>query len=326
VPNRVVVTTAAPLWRAVRMHHLVLAALCVITSINYIQRNSLSGAETTIRAQLHLTIALTGNAVGAFFLAYSLCQIPSGWLAQRLSPRWALALFAAGWSVATAACALADDATDLVLARLVMGALQAGIFPCATMILLVWYPAQRRALATAILNSFMLIGGAVGSILTGFLLGPLGWRWLFVGYALPGLVWACWFAWWFRNRPNEHPGVSDADLKLLNAGPRVSAPVRSRGRRRGGRRSTVPPRAAAPAGPPPTPLLAIFLSVPLLLLCLQLVKHLSAVKPNPIATARRQKRTIAVIQPRRITSIHGIIAAVAEEVHVAGVEAGWISL
>src|SRR5207248_7662221 len=38
------------------------------------------------------------------------------------------------------------------------------------------------------------------------------------------------------------------------------------------------------------------------------------------------KRTIAVIQPRRITSIHGIIAAIAEEVHVAGVKAGRIGL
>ncbi len=198
------------------MRHFVLAALCAATAINYTQRNSISGAETTIRKALDLQIAQTGDAIGAFFLAYALFQIPSGWLAQKLTPRWALALYAAGWSLATGVCALATGVATLVGARLVMGALQAGIFPCATMILLVWYPAKRRALATAILNSFMLIGGAVGSMLTGVLLGPVGWRGLFVVYALPGLVWALWFAWWFRNRPSEHPGVNAAELELLD--------------------------------------------------------------------------------------------------------------
>jgi MFS transporter, ACS family, D-galactonate transporter len=210
--------------RPSRVHQYVLAALCVVAALNYIQRNSISGAEKTIRDDLHLTIEETGNAISLFFLSYALCQIPSGWLAQRISPRWALTLFAAGWSVATMACALATGAKELVWARLVMGVMQAGVFPCATMILLVWYPATRRALATAILNSFMLIGGAIGSMLTATLLGgipgflpPLSWRLLFVVFALPGIVWACWFGWWFRNRPSEHSGVNPAELDMLES-------------------------------------------------------------------------------------------------------------
>ncbi len=225
--------SAANPLRPTRVHQYVLAALCVVTALNYIQRNSISGAETTIRSDLHLTIEQTGNAISAFFLPYALCQIPSGWLAQRLSPRWALTLFAAGWSLATMACALARGAEELVWARLVMGVMQAGVFPCATMILLVWYPATKRALATAILNSFMLIGGAVGSMLTGALLGgiprlhldPLTWRGMFVVYAIPGIVWACWFAWWFRNRPRGHPAVNAAELALLEgANPKQPPP------------------------------------------------------------------------------------------------------
>jgi MFS family permease len=251
--------SAAFRQRATWLHHFVLAALCVITAINYIQRNSIAGAETTIRKALVLDISQTGDAIGAFFLAYALFQIPSGWLAQKLTPRWALTLYALGWSVATGVCALAAGAATLVGARLVMGALQAGIFPCATMILLVWYPSNRRALATAILNSFMLIGSAVGSMLTGVLLGPIGWRSLFVIYALPGLVWAIWFAWWFRNRPSEHPGVNAAELELLDSDPSKQQEVSELKRQE----HNAPPERAA------TPLLAIFLSWPLLFLCLQ---------------------------------------------------------
>jgi MFS family permease len=275
------------------MRHFVLAALCAATAINYTQRNSISGAETTIRKALHLQISETGNAIGAFFLAYALFQIPSGWLAQKLTPRWALALYAAGWSLATGVCALATGVETLVGARLVMGALQAGIFPCATMILLVWYPSKRRALATAILNSFMLIGGAVGSMLTSVLLGPVGWRGLFVVYAVPGLVWALWFAWWFRNRPSEHPGVNAAELELLDGDrPKLPQLGEARHAQRDGppndrmavttadesahALTAAPPKTVehAPSPLPPpnirkTPLLAIFLSGPLLFLCLQ---------------------------------------------------------
>src|SRR5205823_4336627 len=105
------------------------------------------------------------------FLTYSIMQIPSGWLAQRWKPRRALAVFAAGWSMALVLLALATGLTGLRAARLVMGALQAGIFPCATLILVAWYPASQRGLTSALLNSFMLIGGAAGSMLSGVLVG-----------------------------------------------------------------------------------------------------------------------------------------------------------
>src|SRR5262249_25652248 len=146
------------------VRHLVLAALCAITTINYIQRNSVGGAETTIRSDLHLTRNDTGDAMGAFFLTYALCQVPSGWLAQRWGGRRALTLFATGWSTVMAGTAAASNLPALVGARWAMGALQSGIFPCCTMILASWYPATRRGLASAILNSFMLIGGVIASV------------------------------------------------------------------------------------------------------------------------------------------------------------------
>ncbi|HZY85405.1 MAG TPA: MFS transporter, partial [Gemmataceae bacterium] len=132
-----------PTW----VHHVVLAALCAIAAINYVQRNSISVAETTIRAELHLTPEGSGDAIGAFFLAYALLQIPSGWLAQRWGGRLALTVFAAGWSVALGLCALANTLSTLVVGRALMGALQAGIFPCSTLILAAWYPASRRGFA-----------------------------------------------------------------------------------------------------------------------------------------------------------------------------------
>jgi ACS family glucarate transporter-like MFS transporter len=207
------------------VRHLVLAALLAITAVNYIQRNSISPAETTIRKQLDLNIQQSGWAVSSFFFSYALLQVPSGWLAQRWGPRRALAVYAAGWSLAMGLCALATGLAGLLAARLALGALQAGIFPCATLVMAAWYPPSQRGLASALLNSFMLIGAAAGSILTGVLLDPLGWRWLFALYAVPGLLWSAWFLRWFRNRPQEHPGVNNAELAVIADAPRPTAPA-----------------------------------------------------------------------------------------------------
>ena len=193
-----------------------LAALCLVTTINYIQRNSLGGAETTVRAEMHLMRKDTGVALGAFYLTYALCQIPGGWLAQRWGGRRALTIYAAGWSLAMALTAAAASLPVLVGARGLMGAFQAGIFPCSTMILASWYPATRRGFTSAMLNSFMLLGGVIASWVTAKLLGPLGWRWLFLLYSVPGLAWAAWFAVWFRNRPQEHPEVNTAELAIIS--------------------------------------------------------------------------------------------------------------
>jgi ACS family glucarate transporter-like MFS transporter len=258
-----VTAASIPAAAPTRVRYVVLAALCLVTLINYVQRNCIGAAETTVRADLGLTMQETGQAISVFFVAYALGQVPSGWFAQTWGPRLALTLFTVGWSVAIGVAAFAHDLLTLVGARLAMGALQAGIFPCTTLIVAAWLPRSRRALASGLLNSFMLGGGAVAAMLTGVLLGPLGWRWLFGLYALPGLAWAVAFALWFRNRPADHPGVNNAELALITGRPPDDKPLKS---------LSSPDHDA----PPPlslqserTPWLAIFTSPAMLCICVQ---------------------------------------------------------
>jgi sugar phosphate permease len=203
--------------RPTHIRYIVVAALCLAAAIAYIQRNSYGGADTTITKELGLTDSQRGNAASLFFLSYALLQVPSGWLAQRLGPRRTLSCIAAGWSIALAICAAAVSPTTLIDGRLLMGVMQAGIFPCSTLILASWLPDTQRGTAAALLNSSMLIGGALSSNLTGLLIAPLGWRGLFLAFAAPGLIWAFLFAVWFRNRPADHPGVNNAELDVIEA-------------------------------------------------------------------------------------------------------------
>ncbi|MFL5339406.1 MAG: MFS transporter, partial [Gemmataceae bacterium] len=217
--------TSPPLARPTHVRYYVLAALCVVTVVNYIQRNSIGGMETTIRHDLTLEPTDTGAAMAVFFWSYAVMQIPTGLLAKRWGPRTALPFFIVGWSLATASLALALGPFTLTAGRLAMGVFQAGVFPCATLIMVAWLPPARRALASGILNSCMLIGGAAVSNLTATLLapaGPLTWRGLFLLYGLPGLLVAACFYYWFRDQPAEHRAVNAAELAVISAGQKLS--------------------------------------------------------------------------------------------------------
>src|SRR5262249_54124294 len=203
-----------------RVRCLVLAALCLAATIAYIPRNCIGVAEGSIRASLGLSEYEMSWVMSSFFITYAVLQIPTAWLGHVWGARRALTVFAVSWSVASGVMGLALGMPLLLLARLGMGAAQAGLFPCSASSVAKWFPSRRWALANGLLGSSMQIGGAVAAMLTGSLLQEgHTWSWLFVLYALPGLGWAALFLLWFRDRPEEHPGVNAAELALIR-GPR----------------------------------------------------------------------------------------------------------
>lgn len=204
-----------PTGAATTVRYGVLAWLCAATVIAYVDRGCIAIAQQAIASDLRLSEEAMGDIMGAFFVAYALFQLPAGWLGNAWGSRRALPVFAACWSAFTGLAALANGSTLLLVSRLGMGAAEAGIFPCATATLARWFPASQRALVSGVLGSFMGIGGALGAALTGVLLGAGDWRWVFVAYALPGFLWAVWFFLWFRDRPEDHPGVNAGERELL---------------------------------------------------------------------------------------------------------------
>lgn len=176
--------------------------------IAYICRNSLGVAESTIREELELSEKMMGAVMGLFFLTYALGQIPTGALGTRWGSRKSIPLCAAGLSVTTGVMSLAGGAGLLIAARLANGVFQAGLFPCCTNTISTWFSSKMRAVPTGFLGASMSLGGAVGVLLTGYLVDSekgigFGWRATFAVYSLLGIAWAIGFYWWFRDTPEE---------------------------------------------------------------------------------------------------------------------------
>lgn len=200
------------------VRYQVLAWLCIATTIAYIDRGCIQVAVDPIRADLGLSEQAMGVVIAAFFATYALFQLPTGWLGHVWGTRKALPFFCALWSGFTGISAVTTGFGGMLAARTGLGAAEAGIIPCAAASIAKWFPLTRRASASGILGSFMGVGGALGTILTGWLLVYLSWRWLFVVYAIPGILWAVWFYYWFRDKPRDHRSVNDAELEIINAG------------------------------------------------------------------------------------------------------------
>ena len=156
--------------------------------------------------------------MSGFFLTYAFGQIPGGWLGNKMGSRKAIPLFAVTWSIATGVMSLLFAWPMLLLARLVNGAAQAGLFPACVNSMSHWFPSSRRAFVSGTLASFMSIGGAIGVAITGTLIVSVGWRITFAAYSLLGVIWAAGFYWWFRDFPQQHASVNSLELALIGSG------------------------------------------------------------------------------------------------------------
>lgn len=181
----------------------ILSLLCGAATVAYVQRQCLGTVEKPIREELGLSFAEMGSVQASFFLTYALLQIPAGWVAQRWGIRKSLLSMAVVWSLACALIPLVRGTFDLVTLRLLMGAAQAGIFTCTTLAVRRFFVPTRYGLANGVIAGSMQVGGFLGAVLAGWVTGLLGWRGMFLLFALPGFVWAALFWNWFPRESSE---------------------------------------------------------------------------------------------------------------------------
>lgn len=200
------------------VRYRVLAWLTLAAALSYLCRSAVSVAESTVRSDLGLTLQESGWFMGAFFWTYGIFQVPCGWFSERVGTRVALAVFAAGWSLATIGISIAPGFWLLIVAQLIMGVAQAGVFPAACNSIGHWMPLAQRSLGCGVFTAGMQVGAIIASVTVGDLMLALGWRWVFVAFALPGIVWAVGFYSWFRDRPEQTAAVDSDELALIQTG------------------------------------------------------------------------------------------------------------
>lgn len=203
--------TPTPLPPAGHVRHQVLGAFASLAVITYLDRICMAQAAGPIRGELGLSEREMGLVFSAFTLAYTLFEIPSGWLGDRIGPRKVLVRVVLWWSLFTALTGWAWGLTSLILIRFAFGAGEAGAFPNVARALTHWFPPAQRGRVQGAIWTTARLGGAVAPPLSAAIIALIGWRSTFVAYGLIGVAWAFFFARWYRDEPADHPSVTPGE-------------------------------------------------------------------------------------------------------------------
>jgi MFS transporter, ACS family, L-galactonate transporter len=212
------IESSAP--RSLRRHQTITLSLLFLAGVvNFFDRTSLSIANSTVRAEMHLSATEMGWLLSAFSLAYGVAQLPLIGLLDRAGTRTVLGGGLIVWSAAQMLTGLVYTFPMFLAMRVLLGFGEAPFYPAGVRSMREWFGPTARARATAVMSSSQNFGLAIAPpILTGIMLA-LGWRKMFIVLGAAGLFVAA--AWIALHRARQHTDLHEPET--LPATPHVEA-------------------------------------------------------------------------------------------------------
>ncbi len=168
--------------------HRWFAVIWLIYLIDYADRFAISVVLTPIQQEFGLNDSQLGLLSGALFLGLAVLAIPSGIAIDRFSRKYMISFMTTVWSLATYVTGIVTSYTGLLLARVFVGAGEAGYNPAGYALIAAWYPKRLHGTMVGLFNTAQPLGIAVGMVAAGFIAEHYGWRVVFGVLAIPGLV------------------------------------------------------------------------------------------------------------------------------------------
>ncbi len=165
--------------------------LTVVYTFNFIDRQILVILQEPIKNEMGLSDSQLGLLSGfSFALVYITAGLPIAYWADRTNRRNIIAGALAIWSGMTALSGLAQNYTQLLLARIGVGIGEAGGSPPAHSMISDYYPPQRRGTALGIYSTGVHVGVILGFLAGGIISELFSWRVAFMAVGIPGVLFA----------------------------------------------------------------------------------------------------------------------------------------
>ena len=176
--------------RPPRLRWWIASLLFASTTINYIDRQTLSVLAPYLKREFAWSNSDFALLVIAFRAAYAIFQPVSGRLLDRLGTRRGLSLAVLWYSAIAVTTSLATGLRSFGALRFLLGAGEAANWPGAAKAVSEWFPKSERGLAVAIFDSGSAVGGAIAPLLVIWLYSAFAsWRPAFVITGLLGIAW-----------------------------------------------------------------------------------------------------------------------------------------
>ena len=183
-------------------------ALCIMllagTSINYLDRQTLSLTAPMMRDELGLDNARLGLLFSFFYYSYTFAQFAVGGWLDRAHLRWAYGGAVLAWSMVGLLTSFSIGFWSMAAFRILLGITESPNWPGALKIVQRALPERERPLGNGIFTSGQSIGALTAPAIILTVAAWAGWRSAFVAVGLIGVVWfAVWV--WFSRRPEFAP-------------------------------------------------------------------------------------------------------------------------
>jgi ACS family phthalate transporter-like MFS transporter len=193
--------------------------------LNYIDRVNVSFAKLQFQGDLHLSDASYGLGVGLFYVGYILFEVPSNLVLQKIGARKTITRIMCLWGLISMAMAFVSSPQQFYLARILLGAAEAGFFPGVILYLTLWFPDRMRGRIMSYFVLAIAVSGIVGGPTSGMImqhldgfLGFRNWQWLFLieGVLPVAMGIAALFVLDDRPRDAKWLSVREKDLLVAN--------------------------------------------------------------------------------------------------------------
>jgi EmrB/QacA subfamily drug resistance transporter len=132
-----------------------------------------------MQSDLHVSLSSLQWTLNAYGIAFAAGIITAAALGDRFGRRRVFSLGLGLFTVASVACALAPNLTDLIVARMVQGLGGAVVLPLSLTILTAGFPVERRGMIVGIYGGLAGLAVAMGPIVGGALTQSIDWHWIF---------------------------------------------------------------------------------------------------------------------------------------------------
>ena len=167
-------TEISPLERGLLTVCVMMATImqALDTTIANVALPYMQGSLSTTQDQVNWVLT-------SYIVAAAIMTSPLGWTAMRFGRKKLFIVCAAGFTLASMLCGVAQTIEQMVAFRLLQGVFGAALVPLSQAVMLDIYPPEMRGKAMAIWGMGVMLGPIMGPTLGGWLTDSYSWRWVF---------------------------------------------------------------------------------------------------------------------------------------------------
>ncbi|MDF2569531.1 MAG: major facilitator superfamily 1 [Sporomusa sp.] len=187
----------------------------LISFISYMDRVNLSVATPEIMKEFSFTKMDMGLLQTAFFVGYSLMQIPGGIMSELFGHRRVITVAATFWSIFTALTATCTSLPTFAVVRTLFGIGEGPLAPSFSRFIYRWFSPNEKARGASFLLGGVFFGPVVGPAATVALMLAFGWRSVFVIFGAIGILLAILWYYFATESPRQNKYVNAAEVALI---------------------------------------------------------------------------------------------------------------